>query len=356
MANMIIVFSFVLLQILSPICSLPLAPALYVFGDSLFDSGNNNLLPTFAKANYLPYGSDFAQGSTGRFTNGRNVADFIAEYLGLPYSPPYTSFGGPRSVTGLNYASGSCGILPETGSILGKCLNLRDQINLLQRTAEKDLPKKLRNPTKLSEHLSKSIYIITIGSNDYINNYLDTKTYDTSKRYKPQPFAQLLIERLAQEFERLYKLGARKVIMFDLGPIGCMPSITRKHAHPGDCMEETNQIVSYFNERLPAMLKNLTFSLPGSIFVHGHANTLGYDAIKNPSKYGLTDGGNPCCTTWANGTSACIPLSKPCRDPNEHVFWDAFHLTEAVYSIIASRCVSDRSICTPMSIQELVKM
>lgn len=55
----------------------PLAPALYVFGDSLFDSGNNNLLPTLTRANYLPYGVNFPGGVTGRFTNGRTVADFI---------------------------------------------------------------------------------------------------------------------------------------------------------------------------------------------------------------------------------------------------------------------------------------
>lgn len=55
----------------------PLAPALYVFGDSLFDSGNNNLLPTLAKANYLPYGMNFPKGVTGRFTDGRTVPDFI---------------------------------------------------------------------------------------------------------------------------------------------------------------------------------------------------------------------------------------------------------------------------------------
>ena len=58
----------------------PLAPALYVFGDSLFDSGNNNLLPTLAKANYPPYGVNFPKGVTGRFTDGRTVADLIGIY------------------------------------------------------------------------------------------------------------------------------------------------------------------------------------------------------------------------------------------------------------------------------------
>lgn len=59
----------------------PLAPALYVFGDSLLDSGNNNLLPTIARANFLPYGANFPKGNTGRFTNGKTVADFVGIYI-----------------------------------------------------------------------------------------------------------------------------------------------------------------------------------------------------------------------------------------------------------------------------------
>ncbi|XP_019426725.1 PREDICTED: GDSL esterase/lipase 7-like isoform X1 [Lupinus angustifolius] len=356
MAKVFLILSLVFLHLMSPICTLPLAPALYVFGDSLFDSGNNNFLPTFVRANFLPYGSDFANGSTGRFTNGRTIADFIAEYLGLPYSPPYLSSKGPSSLTGLNYASGSCGILPDTGSILGECLNFEEQINLFQRTIEKDLPQMLNNSTQLSKHLSESIYLISIGSNDYINNYLETMYYNTSKLYLPKPFAKLLISNLSQQFERLYKLGARKMIFFDIGPLGCIPSISRTHAHEGDCIEEINQIVSYFNERLPFLLKNMTSNLPASTFVLGHANSLGYDAIKNPSTYGLIDASNPCCTTWGNGTSGCIPMSKPCINPNKHFFWDGYHLTEAVYSIIAYGCLYDRSACTPLNIQELVKM
>lgn len=84
-------------------------------------------------------------------------------------------------------------------------------------------------------------------------------------------------------FQRLYRLGARKIIMFEIGPIGCIPSITK---HSGECVEATNQLATYFNERLPAMLINLTLSLQGSSFVLGQGNWLGYNAIKNPSSYG----------------------------------------------------------------------
>lgn len=55
-------------------------PAMFVFGDSLIDNGNNNGLASFAKANYYPYGIDFAGGPTGRFSNGYNIVDEIGEH------------------------------------------------------------------------------------------------------------------------------------------------------------------------------------------------------------------------------------------------------------------------------------
>ncbi|OMP03046.1 Lipase, GDSL [Corchorus olitorius] len=115
-SHIFLILFFRFLPLIHVVAGAPLAPALYVFGDSLLDSGNNNILLTLAKANYPPYGKDFPNGTaTGRFTNGRTIADFIAEFLGLPYSPPVLSVHAP-TVTGLNYASATCGILPETGS------------------------------------------------------------------------------------------------------------------------------------------------------------------------------------------------------------------------------------------------
>ncbi|XP_059452681.1 GDSL esterase/lipase 7 [Corylus avellana] len=353
------IFLLIFLHSLSPmIHSLPLAPALYVFGDSMFDSGNNNILPTVAKADYPPYGVNFVKGVTGRFTNGRTVADFIAEFLGLPYAPPCISIISLSTpLTGLNYASGSCGILPETGNRLGKCLNLNEQIDLFERTVRSELPRHFKNPEELSDYLSKSIFIFSVGSNDYINNYLQPNMYSTSNRYPTQPFAQLLVDSLGQRFERLYNLGARKMVMFEIGPIGCIPSFTRQHyKQDGQCVEDTNQIVSFFNQRLPALLKYLAFTLQGSTFVLAQANFLAYDAITNPPKYGLMDSNNPCCITWANGTSGCIPLLTSCPNEYKHFFWDAYHLTEAACSLIATRCINDTSICTPFNIKELVQL
>ncbi|KAL6135467.1 hypothetical protein ACLB2K_067695 [Fragaria x ananassa] len=334
----------------------PIAPALYVFGDSLFDSGNNNFLPTLARANFLPYGTNFPKGATGRFTNGKTVADFIAEFLGLPYAPPNLSIHKSTILTGLNYASGSCGILPETGSRLGKCLNLKEQLDLFDRTVKSDLSGQFNNSNDLAEYLSKSIFLFSVGNNDYLNNYLQPELYDTSKHYPPPQFAQLLMDDLSHHFERLYNLGARKTVMFEIGPLGCIPSIAKTEKHDGDCVQGTNQLASIFNERLRVTLADLTFTFQGSLFVLGRANGIGYDAITSPLKYGLKDGSNPCCKTWNNGTSSCIPFAKTCSQPNSHFFWDAFHLTESANSVIATGCFNGSTICTPLNIQKLVQI
>lgn len=71
-------FFFLLLSIFKT-CSFATVPAVYVFGDSLVDVGNNNYLKLSAlKANYPHNGIDYpGNKATGRFCNGRNSADFL---------------------------------------------------------------------------------------------------------------------------------------------------------------------------------------------------------------------------------------------------------------------------------------
>jgi hypothetical protein len=58
----------------------PLVPAVFIFGDSLVDVGNNNYLRTLARANSPPYGRDFKDHvATGRFCNGKVFSDFIGQ-------------------------------------------------------------------------------------------------------------------------------------------------------------------------------------------------------------------------------------------------------------------------------------
>lgn len=55
--------------------------ASFIFGDSLVDGGNNDYLLTLSKANYPPFGIDLSphRQPTGRFTNGRTIADILGK-------------------------------------------------------------------------------------------------------------------------------------------------------------------------------------------------------------------------------------------------------------------------------------
>ncbi|KAK1391633.1 GDSL esterase/lipase EXL3 [Heracleum sosnowskyi] len=97
-------------------------PAMFVFGDSIVDTGNNNFINSIAKANYYPHGCDsFSRFPTGRFCNGKTVVEknvqivvtslVAGEMLGIP--DPATT--GDKLSGGVSYASAVSGILDETG-------------------------------------------------------------------------------------------------------------------------------------------------------------------------------------------------------------------------------------------------
>lgn len=69
--------------------SAQMVPAVFVFGDSLVDVGNNNHLKiSIAKANFPHNGVDFpGKKATGRFSNGKNAADFLGKlYINKSYT------------------------------------------------------------------------------------------------------------------------------------------------------------------------------------------------------------------------------------------------------------------------------
>ncbi|GJZ45763.1 SGNH hydrolase-type esterase domain-containing protein, partial [Tanacetum coccineum] len=88
----------------------------FVFGDSFFDPGNNNYIKTTAsyQVNYWPYGESYFNPPTGRFSNGRLIPDFIAEYVRLPLIPPYLEPGNNGFKYRANFASAGSDALIDT--------------------------------------------------------------------------------------------------------------------------------------------------------------------------------------------------------------------------------------------------
>ncbi|CAK9156054.1 unnamed protein product [Ilex paraguariensis] len=333
--------------------------AMFAFGDSLTDPGNNNYLNSLAKANYVPYGIDFYQGPSGRFCNGRTIIDYLGDLLELPLLPAYANpFATGRNILkGVNYASAAAGILAETGQNLGQRFNLNDQILNFESTLNQ--LRNQMNQQELSQYLSQSLVVMTLGSNDYINNYLQPSFYSTSSTYKPNDYANLVINHYSRQILAIHNLGLRKFFLAGVGPLGCIPSqLATGLAPPGKCVSYVNDIVSMFNTRLRSLVDQLNAQYPGSIFVYGNTYGAFNDVLDNANAYGFRVKDRGCCGIGKNkGQITCLPFSVPCINRNQHVFWDAFHPTQAVNQILARKAYNGPpSDCYPVNVQKMAQM
>lgn len=77
---------------------------------------------------------------------------------------------------------------------------------------------------------------------------------------------------------------------------------------------------------------------------------------------GLTNVHSSCCTTLTGGVAnniPCFPLSEsqyPCEHPNEYLFFDGAHPTEASFQILANPCFNGADVCVPYNIKQLVQL
>ncbi|XP_061376138.1 GDSL esterase/lipase At1g71250-like [Gastrolobium bilobum] len=337
----------------------PLFPSMFVFGDSLVDSGNNNYLNSLAKANFEPYGIDFPDGPTGRFSNGETLIDLLGEMVGLPYLPAFADITvkGNNISWGVNYASAAAGILDETGRRLGERISFDQQVRNFETTLNQ--LKTIMDDKSLSQHLANSLTMVNHGNNDYINNYLLPELYATSFMYDPKDYAELLVERYKKHLLALHGLGLRKFLLGGLGPLGCIPNqLSKGLAPPGQCRVDANQIVDMFNVLLRSLVDQLNTEYHGSIFVYGNTYGAFSEILNNPNTYGFTVTDRACCGIGRNqGQISCLPMSTPCANRDQYVFWDAFHPTQALNKVLARRAFNGPpSDCYPVNVRQMALM
>ncbi|XP_034698745.1 GDSL esterase/lipase At5g45670-like [Vitis riparia] len=338
----------------------PQVPCYFIFGDSLVDNGNNNGIASLARANYLPYGIDFPQGPTGRFSNGKTTVDVIAELLGFDnYIPPYSSARGEDILKGVNYASAAAGIRDETGQQLGGRISMNGQLRNYQTTVSQ-VVSILGDEDTAANYLSKCIYSLGLGSNDYLNNYFMPQYYSTSRQYTPEQYADVLIQQYAQQIRTLYNYGARKVVLIGVGQIGCSPNELAQNSPDGTtCIERINSANRLFNDRLKSLVGELNNNFPDGRFIYINAYGIFQDLISSPSSYGFRVTNAGCCGVGRNnGQITCLPFQTPCQNRNEYLFWDAFHPGEAANVVIGRRSYSAQSSSDayPIDIRSLAQL
>jgi phospholipase/lecithinase/hemolysin len=333
--------------------STSLVPAVYIFGDSTVDTGNQKYLTTVITSDYPPYGRDFVPpGPTGRFSNGKLANDFGAERLGLPYAVNYLDQSATvqNYLQGVNFASSGSGYLNITGYILG-VETVDEQLAFFRKVKEAIIASIGVNAAE--EHMQKSFFLMSTGSNDFINLYNIDPIIQAM--YTPAQYEDLLISTLSGYIQALYSYGARKIAVDSLAPLGCVPQQVGLFSKAGECVDSINEPVISFNAATKNLLTQLSSTLPGSYLVYFNTYDPIYEARNNPAAYGFQYGKEACCGSGSySGLSPCTTLNV-CNDSDAHVFWDLFHPTEKMYGMLAVGYWSGPpSLAYPYNLQQLV--
>ncbi|EXB38254.1 GDSL esterase/lipase 5 [Morus notabilis] len=290
--------------------------ALFIFGDSFLDAGNNNYIntTTLDQANFWPYGETFFGFPTGRFSDGRLISDFIAGYANLPLIPPFLQPGFRHYYDGVNFASSGAGALDET--FQGSVIDLKTQLRFYKKV-EARLRQKLGS-AGAEVTLSKAVYLFSIGTNDYMSTFLTSSTILST--YSKSEYIEMVIGNLTAVIKEIYTLGGRKFGFMNLPEFGCFPGALSK------------QLM-----KLEKQLKGFKYSLYD-------LNSCLRQIVNHPSKYGFKEGKTACCGTGKfRGVHSCggkrmgIKEYNLCENPNEYVYWDSYHLTENVYKQLADQ-------------------
>ncbi|KAF3786330.1 GDSL esterase/lipase [Nymphaea thermarum] len=332
--------------------------ASFLFGDSLVDAGNNNYLTTLSRANLPPNGIDFKPSGgqpTGRFTNGRTIGEQLGQpNFALPFLAPNAT--GPVILNGVNYASGGGGILNQTGRLFVGRIGMDVQVDFFNVTRKQ--VDQLLGPAKAKNYIMKdSIFSVTIGSNDFLNNYL-LPVVSVAERlvYTPNQFTDSMITNLRSQLTRLYTLDARKFVVANVGPLGCIPyQKSLSGLDEKECAELPNQVVTQYNGKLKDLLAELNDNLPGASFCLANVYDLVMELISNYPKYGFDTASQACCGSGGQyrGLIPCGPTTSLCEDHSKHVFWDPYHPSEAANLILAKELVHGDKYISPMNLYTL---
>ncbi|XP_048334751.2 GDSL esterase/lipase 5 [Ziziphus jujuba] len=321
--------------------SLAVSSALFIFGDSTVDPGNNNHMETIPenRADYKPYGQNgFFEGPTGRFSDGRVIVDFIAEYAKLPIIPPFRQ-PSAKYTKGVNFASGGAGILSETNQ--GLVTDLKTQLKNFE-DVQKSLTENLGDE-QAKKLISEAVYFFSIGSNDYMGGYLGNPKMQQD--YNPEQYVDVVIGNLTKAIQSLYEKGGRKFGFLSLSPLGCLPALRilnpKASQEERRCFEGASELALAHNNALKAVLTSLEYLLKGFKYCNSNFYNWLQDRINNPSKYGFKEGVNACCGTGPyRGIYTCggkkeVTDYELCDNAEDYVWWDSFHPTERIHEHFA---------------------
>ncbi|AEE31008.1 GDSL lipase/esterase [Arabidopsis suecica] len=320
------------------------------FGDSIADTGNYlhlsdvNHLPQSA---FLPYGESFFHPPSGRYSDGRLIIDFIAEFLGLPYVPSYFGSQNVSFDQGINFAVYGATALDRV-FLVGKGIesdftnvSLSVQLNIFKQI----LPNLCTSSSHCREMLGDSLILMgEIGVNDYNYPFFEGKSINEIKQLVP-----LVIKAISSAIVDLIDLGGKTFLVPGNFPLGCYPAYLtlfqtaaeEDHDPFTGCIPRLNEFGEYHNEQLKTELKRLQELYDHvNIIYADYYNSL-FRLYQEPVKYGFKN--RPLAACCGVGGQYNFTIGKECghrgvsccQNPSEYVNWDGYHLTEATHQKMA---------------------
>ncbi|XP_010499396.1 PREDICTED: GDSL esterase/lipase At1g28580-like [Camelina sativa] len=320
------------------------------FGDSIADTGNllglsgPNELPHVA---FPPYGETFFHRPTGRFSNGRLIIDFIAEFLGLPLVPPFYGSQNANFEKGVNFAvAGATALersLLEERGIHFPYTNISLGVQLSSFKAS--LPKLCGSPSDCRDMIENALILMgEIGGNDYNYAFFVNKSIEEIKELIP-----LVITTISSAITELIGMGGRTFLVPGDFPLGCSATYLTLYQTSNveaydpwtGCLTWLNKFGENHDEQLQAELKKLQKLYPHVNIIYADYYKALLRIYQEPEKFGFMNRPlSACCgvggpynftSFWQCGTD----VVEGCNYPSKYVAWDGVHMTEAAYSLIA---------------------
>jgi len=246
----------------------------YVFGDSLSDSGN-----AFAVTGGFPS----APYWDGRFSNGPTYVENLAQMLHFSATPSLPG--------GTNYAFG--GATASLGSSIGPLpTNLGAQVASFRALA---------GPAD-----QNALYVVWAGVNDLRGNPSTAGIASAQSG-------------IATAVTDLYAEGARKFLLMNLPNLGLTPEATHASNNVGAAFLSATYN-SLFDIAVDGLRSNFTDVTIFMLDTYALLNAV----VATPSAYQLQ-----------NVTDDCLLAGSACN-PDKYLFWDEIHPTAAGHRILAN--------------------
>lgn len=268
----------------------PMYSDIYVFGDSLSDTGNvQDVVGTFSwLANAAGYGSN------GRFSNGNVWHEYLAPLLGLPAATRSRSGGNNYAYGGAvvdNAGAPSAGVLTQTDDYLD---------SLGTGSADAD-----------------ALYIAWIGGND---------VRSASGASDPLAAINASITALQGMLSELIDNGVSTLLVPNLPDLGRIPEF----AGTANSAAATGATIAW-NTALEAMLRPLAMEGPTDIFYFDVFSVFN-ELLDDPAAFGFSNVTGQCRSLTNFGFT-----ERECANPSTYLFWDDIHPTTAAHAQLANR-------------------